>query len=98
MCLKRLQYGCFMDSLNRNRRGRCRQQIASFTCITQPDCPVGAGSKVQLILSLFQNGIMIMENIERFSACDQCHTTSLASFQWDTHQAEIFCLIHKVQA
>lgn len=39
-----------------------------------------------------------MENAERFSVCDQCHTTALASFQSDTHQAEIVYLIHKVLA
>lgn len=39
-----------------------------------------------------------MENTERFSVCDQCHTTSLAHLQCDTHQAEVFYLIHKVPA
>lgn len=39
-----------------------------------------------------------MGNTERFSACDQHHTTALASFQSDTHQAEIFYLTHKLLA
>jgi len=48
--LERLQYGCFTDSLNRNRRRR--QWISCFTNVRQPDCLVGAGSKVQPVLSL----------------------------------------------
>lgn len=39
-----------------------------------------------------------MENTEIFSVCGQCHITSLASFQCDTHQAEILYSIHKVLA